>query len=370
MTLQQHANEHLMRLRPYQPGRPIEEVAREHGIHDPDSIVKIASNENPLGPSPKAVEAMRRAAAQVHRYPDGGAYLLRHKLARRLDVRPEQIVFGNGSNEILEFIAHAFLGPGRSAVMSERAFVIYKMLCVMFDAGAIEVPMQGHTHDLDRMADAVQPETRVVFVSNPNNPTGTMVTRDQVERFLGRVPGDVLVVMDEAYAELVEDPAYPDSVEYAKSGHQVIALRTFSKAYGLAGLRIGYGVASTDCAAILERARQPFNTNAVAQAAAVAALDDDEHVARTREAVRSGLQQLEQGCADLGLEWIPSVANFMMVRVGDGAAAAASLEKLGVIVRPMAGHAMPEWVRVTVGTHDENAVFLRALREIQRSVAG
>lgn len=370
MSLTEHANQHLLRLRPYQPGRPIEEVARDHGIRDLASIAKIASNENPLGPSPRAVDAMRKAVTDVHRYPDGGAYHLRHALARRLEIGPEQIVFGNGSNEILEFVAHAFLGPGRSAVMSERAFVIYRMLCVMFGAKAIETPMRGHTHDLDAMAAAVEPETRVVFVSNPNNPTGTMVGRDEVERLLDRVPDDVLVVMDEAYAELVEDPAYPDSIDDVKAGRQVLALRTFSKAYGLAGLRIGYGVASAECAGILERARQPFNANAVAQAAACAALDDEDHVVRTREAVRTGRKQLEEGCTDLGLEWIPSVANFMMVRVGDGAATATALEKLGVIVRPMAGYAMPEWVRVSVGVHGENAAFLRAMRAVKGSAAG
>lgn len=370
MSLTERANRDLLRLRPYEPGRPIEEVARDHGIGDPASIVKIASNENPLGPSPRALEAMRAAAADVHRYPDGGAYLLRHALARRLGVGPGQIVFGNGSNELLEFAAHAFLGPGASAVMSERAFVIYRMLCVMFGARAIEVPMRAHTHDLEAMAAAVEPDTRVVFVSNPNNPTGTMVSGKEVERFLDQVPGDVLVVMDEAYAELVDDPGYPDSLDYVKAGLPVLALRTFSKAYGLAGLRIGYGAASAECAGILERARQPFNVNSIAQAAACAALDDEEHVRRTREAVRRGRAQIEEGCTALGLEWIPSVANFLMVRVGNGGAAATELEKRGVIVRPMGGYAMPEWVRVTVGTSAENSAFLDAMRAMGARPAG
>ncbi len=364
MTLTERANQHLLGLRPYQPGRPIKEVARDHGIEDASSIVKLASNENPLGPSPRALEAIRRAAAEVHRYPDGGAYHLRNALASKLDVDPGQIVFGNGSNEILELVGHAFLRPGTSAVMSERAFVVYRMVAQLFGAEAIQVPMRGHTHDLDAMAAAIRPDTTVVFVANPNNPTGTFVGKEEVDAFVRRVPNDVLVVFDEAYTELMDASDLPDTLGYVRDGKAVALVKTFSKAYGLAGLRIGYAVTTGECAGILDRAREPFNVDSLAQAAALAALEDEEHVRRTREVVRAGLRRLEEGFERLGLEWIPSVTNFLLVKVGDGASVASEMEKQGVIVRPMAGYAMPEWVRITVGTPEENDRCLEALGRV------
>ena len=355
----------LASLVPYQPGKPIEEVEREYGIRD---SIKLASNENPLGPSPRALAALREAASGVHRYPDGGGFYLKQKLAKKLGVAAEEIALGNGSNEILELVARTFLRPGEDAVMSAQAFVVYASV-VQAAAGIPRVvPLRDFTHDLDAMAAAIRKSTRLVFLGNPNNPTGTIYRRDAFERFLARVPRDVVVVADDAYAEYVVDPEYPRTLEYRSPERLLLTLRTFSKIYGLAGLRIGYGIGSAEMIDALERIRQPFNVNLLAQAAALAALDDDQHVERSRRANREGMEYLENEFRRLGLDFVPSQANFVLVRVGDGAAVYERLLRRGVIVRPVAGYGFPEHVRVTVGTGEENRRFVAALEHALHGV--
>ncbi|HSD10210.1 MAG TPA: histidinol-phosphate transaminase [Candidatus Binatia bacterium] len=350
----------LASLVPYQPGKPIEEVEREYGIRE---SIKLASNENPLGSSPRAVAALRAAIGDVHRYPDGGGFYLKQKLAGKLGVGADQVALGNGSNEILELLARSFLRPGDDAVMSEQAFVIYASVVQAAAGIPRAVPLRDFMHDLDAMAASIRKSTRLVFLGNPNNPTGTIYRRDAFERFLRRVPSDVIIVADDAYAEYVEDPEYPQTLEYQKPDRLLVTLRTFSKIYGLAGLRIGYGVGPAEVIAALERIRQPFNVNSLAQAAALAALDDEEHVERSRRTNRDGMRHLEREFERLGLAYVPSQANFILVRVGDGAAVYEKLLRQGVIVRPMAGYAFPEHVRVTVGTAEENRRFVDALEK-------
>ncbi len=349
---------HICDIPVYEPGRPAEEVARELGL-DPARIIKLASNENPLGPSPRAIAAMQDAAASAHRYPDGGAFYLRQVLADHLGVPPDHLVFGNGSNEVIEFLFHAFVAPGDEVVVGDRAFVIYKFMSRMFQARCIEVPFRRQTHDLPAMLDAVTARTRLVFVASPNNPTGTRVTNRALAGFVRRLPSHVLAVLDEAYYEFLDNP--PPSIRYALR-HNVVLMRTFSKMAGLAGLRIGYGLARPEIIRLLERVRQPFNCNALAQAAALAALDDRAHVRRTRTLTRNGLAYLEREFEKLGLEYVPSCANFILVRVGDGAETFRRLQQQGVIVRPMGGYRMPEWIRVSVGTMPENRAFVKALK--------
>ena len=350
----------LASLVPYQPGKPIEEVEREYGLRD---SIKLASNENPLGPSPRAVAALGAALAGVHRYPDGGGFYLKQKLAEKLGVGADQVALGNGSNEILELLARSFLRPGEDAVMSEQAFLVYASV-VQAAAGIPRgVPLRDFAHDLDAMATAVGRSTHLVFLSNPNNPTGTIYRRDAFERFLARVPKDVIIVADDAYAEYVEDPEYPRTLEYHKPDRLLVTLRTFSKIYGLAGLRIGYGIGPVEVIAALERIRQQFNVNSLAQTAALAALDDEEHVERSRRTNREGMRYLEHEFERLGLAYVPSQANFILVRAGDGAAVYEKLLRLGVIVRPVAGYGYPEHLRVAVGTADENRRFVDALEK-------
>jgi len=345
-------------LVPYQPGKPVEEVEREYGIRD---SVKLASNENPLGPSPRAVEALGAALVGLHRYPDGGGFYLKRKLAEKLGVAPDEIALGNGSNEILELVARTFLRPGDDAVMSEQAFVVYASV-VQAAAGIPRVvPLSDFTHDLDAIGAAIRRSTRLVFLGNPNNPTGTIYRRAAFEKLLDRVPRDVVIVADDAYAEYVEDPDYPKTLDYRAPGRLLVTLRTFSKIYGLAGLRIGYGVGPAELIAALERVRQPFNVNSLAQIAALAALDDDAHVERSRRTNREGMRFLDRELARLGLSYVPSQANFVLVRVGDGTGAYEKLLRQGVIVRPMGGYGFPEHVRVTVGTPGENERFVAAL---------
>jgi histidinol-phosphate aminotransferase len=347
----------------YEPGRPIEEVAREAGL-DPGRIVKLASNENALGPSPKAVAAMVAAAAGMHRYPDGGAFHLRRALAAHLGTAPDQILPGNGSNELIELLGRLLLGPGKNAVMADRAFVVYRLVAAAMGADVIDVPMRDHTHDLDAMLSAVTRATSLVFIGNPNNPTGTMVGGREIDRFMDRVPGHVVVCFDEAYIELLPPERRPDALKYVREGRNAVCLRTFSKTYGLAGLRIGYAVAPSDCVQMMNRVRQPFNVNAMALSAALAALEDREHVVRTQAMVQDGLRQLEEGLRVRGVEFIPSVVNFMMVRTGNGRSVFTELMKLGVIVRPVDGYGMPEYIRVSVGTREENSRFLVALDQV------
>jgi len=347
----------------YQPGRPIEEVARE--LHLPaDDIIKLASNENPLGPSPAALAAMRQMLPRLHRYPDGNAYYLKQRLAAKLDLTPAQIILGNGSNEILEFVGHACLGPDTDVVVSQYCFVVYPLVTRLFGARLITVPARNYGHDLDAMLRAITPRTRVVFVANPNNPTGTAVRPAELTRFVAQVPARVLVVLDEAYREFQEEPA--DLLPLLRQGRKpnLLLTRTFSKIYGLAGLRIGYGLAHPDLIAAFEKVRQPFNVNALAQAGALAALDDEAHVRRTRANNAAGLRRLGAACQRLGLEFVPSAANFLLVRVGDGQRVCGALQQRGVIVRPMDGYQLPEWVRITVGTPAQNARCVAGLREV------
>jgi histidinol-phosphate aminotransferase len=348
----------LHSLEPYPPGKPLDELEREYGVTD---SIKLASNENPLGASPKALRAIAAALADVHRYPDGSCYHLRRALARKLGVSPEAILFGNGSNEIIELIVRTFLHAGEEAVMADQAFVIYRMLVQAQGGKGIIVPLRNFTHDLEAMAEAITPATRLVFLANPNNPTGTMFFRDQWEEFLAAVPRDVMIVMDEAYAEFVEDARYPDALADVGGEHLLIVLRTFSKIYGLAGLRIGYGVAHPEVIDLLNRLRAPFNVNTLAQVGALAALDDDEHVMRTREVNRTGMAYLCEAFDALGLEHVPSWANFILVKVGNVARLYETLLRQGVIVRPVRVYGFPEHVRVTIGTRAENERLVRAL---------
>lgn len=346
----------------YEPGKPIEYVARELGL-DPAGIIKLASNENPFGPSPRALTAAKRALEQGQLYPDGGCFELRHRLAGVRGMTADEIVVGNGSNEIIELLGHAFLGPGDEVVMAAPAFIVYKLVTLLFGARAVEIPLRGWRHDLDAMAAAITPRTKLVWVCTPNNPTGTTNTEAELSAFVRRMPEHVVIVVDEAYAEFVENA--PDLRPLIREGRKVVCLRTFSKIYGLASLRVGYGYAAAELCALLNRVRQPFNVNAIAQAAAVAALDDEEFARRCARENRTGLVQLEEGCRTLGLEFVPSSANFMLIKVGDGMKVFDALQRRGVIVRPVKSYGLPEWVRVTVGTGEQNERFLGELREVR-----
>lgn len=351
----------LKNLPVYQPGRPIEEVARELGLA-PDSIIKVASNENPFGPSPLAIAALQKAIAGVNLYPDGNAFYLKQKLAAILGVEPANLVLGNGSNEIIEFVAHAMLGPGDDVVVSQFCFAIYPIVAKMSGANVLTVPARNYGHDLTAMLRAVTPRTKIVFVANPNNPTGTLVPREDLIRFVNDVPDGVLLVMDEAYLEFLDDPV--DLVPLIRLGARknLLLMRTFSKIYGLAGLRIGYGIGESGFIAALEKVRQPFNVNLLAQSAALAALDDQEHVRKTRSNNSLGLVFFERAFRDLKLEFVPSSANFILVRVGHGQKVFEAMQKQGVITRPMGGYQLPEWLRISIGTPQENERSLNALK--------
>jgi histidinol-phosphate aminotransferase len=352
----------LKTLPTYQPGRPIEEVARELNLPAKE-IIKVASNENPFGPSPLAIAAMQKALLGLNLYPDGNAFYLKQKLAEKLGVEPANLILGNGSNEIIEFVAHALLAPGADVVVSQYCFAIYPIVAKMFGANVITVPAEDYGHDLPAMLKAITTKTRIIFVANPNNPTGTLAPREDVIKFVNDVPDDVLLVMDEAYIEFLSDAV--DLVPLIRLGARknLILMRTFSKIYGLAGLRIGYGIANAELVAALEKVRQPFNINLLAQTAALAALDDDEHVRKTRSNNFGGLQFFEKAFRSLKLEFVPSAANFLLVRVGDGKAIFEAMQKLGVITRPMGGYQLPEWIRISVGTPQENERCLDALKK-------
>ena len=351
----------LKTLPVYQPGRPIEEVARELNL-PADSIIKVASNENPFGPSPLAIAEMQKAIAGVNLYPDGNAFYLKQKLAAKLGVEPANLILGNGSNEIIEFVAHALLAPGDDVVVSQFCFAIYPIVAKMFGANVITVPAKDYGHDLPAMLRAITPKTRIVFVANPNNPTGTLAPREEVIQSVNDVPDGVLLVMDEAYIEFLDDAV--DLVPLIRLGvrKNLILMRTFSKIYGLAGLRIGYGIGNPDLITALEKTRQPFNINSLAQAAAQAALDDDEHVRKTRANNFAGLEFFRRAFRDLKLEFVPSFANFILLRVGEGQKVFDAMQKQGVIVRPMGGYQLPKWIRISVGTPQENERSLGALK--------
>jgi histidinol-phosphate aminotransferase len=358
------ANPQLRDLVVYQPGKPIEETARELQM-SPGQIVKLASNENPLGPSPKALEAMRTALATANFYPDGGAFYLREALARKLNVASENILLGNGSNEIIELIGHAFLAPGDEMVTSENAFVAYKLAAALFGARAIEVADIDFRFDLDAILAAITPRTRVVFIANPNNPTGTVVSQDAINRFMERVPARVIVVFDEAYYEYLDAP--PDTLSFVRQNRRVIVLRTFSKIHGLAGARIGYGIATPALMEVLQKTRQPFNVNGIAQAGALAALSDGEHAQKTKRLADEGRAYLQNAFTEMGLPFVPGAANFVLVKVGDGPAIFAALLRKGVIVRALGGYKLPEWVRISVGTMEQNQKCIAALSELVRA---
>jgi histidinol-phosphate aminotransferase len=342
----------------YVPGKPVEELARDLGL-DPSGIIKLASNENAFGPSPLAVKAAKRAIEQGQLYPDGGCFALHQRLAQFHGLAPGQFVIGNGSNEIIEFLGHVFLGPGDEVVMGLPEFVVYRMVTLLFGARPVEVPLAGFRNDLQALARAVTKRTKLVVVSTPNNPTGTANAEDELLAFVRSLPGTAVCVVDEAYTDYAEGA--PDIRPLIAEGRNVIGLRTFSKVYGLASLRVGYGYSTPELASLLDRVRQPFNVNAIAQAAAVAALDDREFTRMVVAETRTGLRRLEAGCAELGLEFVPSQSNFLLVRVGDGARVYDALLHRGVIVRPLKLYDLPEWIRVTAGTAGQNERFLKEL---------
>lgn len=357
-------------LQPYQPGKPIDEVARELGLA-PEQIVKLASNENPLGPSTKALDAARAALDEMCLYPDGNGFNLKQALASRLTVQPEQITLGNGSNDVLELLIRAFADTSAEVVFSQYAFAVYPISTQAVGAKGVSVPARGWGHDLDAMAEAITARTRLVFVANPNNPTGTALDRAALEAFLDKVPSDVIVVLDEAYCEYFEGDEFPDGVEMLSNYPNLVVTRTFSKAWGLAALRVGYAVSSPDIADVLNRVRQPFNVDTVALAAATAVLDDEDYLQRSREVNRDGLKQLADGFESLGLEYIPSSGNFIAVDVGDRAGDVfQGLLERGVIVRPVAGYGMPRHLRVSVGLAAQNARCLTALAEVLETLNG
>ncbi len=360
MTIAKRVKPWIAALTPYQPGKPIDELERELGISD---VVKLASNENPLGPSPRAIEAVQRVLAGVHRYPDGASFALRSKLVEKLGVAPEQLVFGCGADELLELVAKSFLGPGDEAVFAWPSFAMYPIVTKGMGATPVPVPLDADlVHDLDAMAAAITERTRVVMVCNPNNPTGTSVGAAAFDRFAASLPDDVVLLIDEAYVDFARRADFPDALGWVARRPGTVTVRTFSKIAGLAGLRVGYAVADRELAGYLERARHPFNVNLLAEAAAVAALDDHEHLDRTVRQNTEGLGYLRRELGALGIETWPSEANFVLAKPGAG-----TYERLlreGVIVRPLVGFGMPDHVRITVGRPEENERLVKALRRL------
>ena len=358
--------ENIARLRPYVPGKPIEEVERELGLTD---VIKLASNENPLGPSPRAVAVLQKLAGSVALYPEGSAPLLRQAVAKHVEMPPESLVFGGGSDEVLQLLALTYLQPGDETVQGDPSFAMYEIYATLANARPVKVPLTNYTHDLEAMADAITPRTRLVFIANPNNPTGTLVDATAVRKFMARVPDDVLVVFDQAYDEYVRHPEKPDLRPLVREGRNVVILHTFSKVYGLAGLRVGYGIARPEIAETLNRVRSPFNVNLLAQAAAAAALDDQEHVRRSVTVNAEGRALFYAAFQHMNLEFVPSEANFVLVDVGrDSRAVFEALQRKGVIVRAGAGLGLPRHIRVTVGTMPQNQRFLAALKDVLAEV--
>ncbi len=361
--MKKYLNEFVNKINPYQPGRPIEEVARELNL-DINLIAKLASNECPLGPSPKAKEAMKKYADEMHLYPDGGAFYLREKLAKKYDLSNDNFIFGNGSNEILEFIGHCLIQPGMSVVASKHSFIVYKLITNMFGGEFIETPMtENLTHNLSSMLDAIKENTRIIFICNPNNPTGSMIDNDKLRDFMNKVPDNILVVFDEAYAEIAMKEM-PDTLSYLNQKKNVIILRTFSKAYGLAGLRIGYGIAKPETINFLNKPRQPFNVNRMAQAAAIAALDDNEFVKKCCSIYKKGAEQIIEFCKKNNIEYINPTANFILIKVGNGVEFFEKMQKRSVITRPMTPYQLPEWIRISLGTIEENQQFLDEFQKL------
>ncbi|MBP6965630.1 MAG: histidinol-phosphate transaminase [Armatimonadetes bacterium] len=362
MALSDLVNENICRLKPYSPGKPIEEVEREYGIKDP---VKLASNENPLGPSPKAVEAMRTALQTVSLYPDGACYHLKKELASHWGVGEDMLCIGNGSDELIHYIGVTFLSEDDEVIQADPSFVRYESAAVLNDCSCIMVPLKDYTHDLDAMADRINDRTRLIFITNPNNPTGTMVTARELERFMLRVPERALVIFDEAYYEYVERDDYPNTLNYVMAGRNAVILRTFSKVYGLAGLRVGYGIARPEIIQCLNQVREPFNVNSIAQVGAVASLRDPDQVARTRRVNSEGKKYLYREFEAMGLPFIPTEANFVMFDTKKQCRPLfEEMLRRGVILRTGDIFGMPTWFRVTIGTQEENERFVTALREV------
>ena len=350
-------------IQPYVPGKPVEELERELGIRD---SVKLASNENPLGPSPLVLKEIindltnTKSSLSLNRYPDGNGYYLKQALSRRLSVSEDEIILGNGSNELIDIAARTFLQPGDDAVMAHPSFVVYPMATQAQGATAIQIPLKKYTHNLDAMVDAITSSTKIVFIANPNNPTGTMNTKAEFERFMKRVPEGILVVCDEAYCEYVTKPDYPDSMKYLAQGKDILILRTFSKMYGLAGLRIGYGIGRKDIIGEMNKLRPPFNTSSIAQKAALWALQDENHLQRTREINEQGKTYLYKELDSIGMKYVPTEANFIFMPLEhDAHTLYTILLKQGVIVRPMGQHE----IRVTIGLPEENKRFIDALKK-------
>jgi histidinol-phosphate aminotransferase len=356
------APSHIRGIAPYQPGKPISELAREMGL-DEASIIKLASNENPLGVSPRARRAIQNVLDGLSRYPDGNGFELKRALAARYGVAQERIVLGNGSNDVLDLAARAFLTPRDSAIYSQHAFAVYPLAVQAMGATGIEVPARGFGHDPDAMLHAVRANTRLVFIANPNNPTGTMIQAAQLEAFLAALPQQVLVVLDEAYNEYVPPEFRTDTVAWLDRFPNLVLTRTFSKVYGLAGLRVGYAFAAAGVADLMNRVRQPFNVNSVSLAAAAAALDDIDFVRQSFDLNRIGMRQITDGLARLGLDYIRSYGNFVSFKVKDAGGVYDRLLRLGVIVRPIASYGMPDYLRVTIGLESENTRFLESLEQ-------
>lgn len=362
MNLCDLAPEYIHSIAPYQPGKPICELAREMGL-DESSIIKLASNENPLGTSPLALEAMENALNEVMRYPDGNGFELKNSLSKKYAVNSEQIVLGNGSNDVLELAARVFLNPGTSAVFSQHAFAVYPLVTQATGATGIVVPAKNYGHDIDAMLDAITPDTRIVFIANPNNPTGTFVPAPDVLRFLEHIPRDVLVILDEAYNEYLPDTSRVDTIKWLDIFPNLLITRTFSKIYGMAGVRIGFGLAHAQLSGLMNRIRQPFNVNSIGLAGALAAINDTEFVKRSYALNQAGMLQITTGLRQLGLTYIPSYGNFLSFKVENGKTAAVYqyLLQKGIIVRPIGIYEMPEFLRVTVGLASENNKFLQLL---------
>ncbi len=355
-------SDYIAGLKPYVPGKPIEELEREYGISD---SIKLASNENPIGPSPKALEAIMDALRNLHRYPDGNNYHLKKRLAEKLKISFDEIVVGNGSNEIIELLVRTVLREGDEVIMPEPSFLMYEIMVQAGGGRPVKVALKERVLDLEGMAEGISPRTRMIFVNNPNNPTGTIVSRDGFEAFLQRVPPGVIVVMDEAYIEFVRDRTCPTGLEYLSDEKTVVTLRTFSKTYGLAGLRIGYGVMKGGLADLMHRVRQPFNTNLLAQVGALAALDDDAFLDKTVSTVHKGLDFLYGEMENLGLQYFPTQTNFFLIDLErDAKSVFENMLRRGVIVRPMMAYGYPNYIRISVGLPEENQRFVEALKQV------
>jgi len=354
--------DYILSLKPYVAGKPLEELEREYGI---TNAIKLASNENPLGPSPKAMKAIRQAVEDLHRYPNGGSYHLHESISKRFDVKSENIVLGNGSDDIIAMLARVLLQPGDEAVLPRPSFLFYEIMIRCSGAVPVEVPLKGTSINLDGMLECISPKTRLVFITNPHNPTGSLISKKALDNFVTALPADVVLVLDEAYIEFVRDQDCPNSIDYLDSGKIVVGLRTFSKAYGLAGLRIGFGLMPSSIADILNRVRQPFNVNSLAQDAAIAALEDESFLEETVKLVSDELDFIYAALDDLGMEYFKSQANFLLIKVGkDANEVFEDLLKQGVIVRSMTSYGYPDCIRVNVGLHDENVRFLEALGKV------